>query len=169
MSSGRFTTFKPLFIDFWLLMWDETAIKMKIRAALEDPTITNDFLTKVLLKLLQSFTSEERLRSHSFEHSSLGECAYCNQNFGQDLQRLLNHLDSHHNYTKTALHCQNCPKSFRFISDLQNHKCIGQDATNPMLHATENFFRTFSESYTPIFQQSLPRISYQCPLCPKVK
>ncbi|EFO18030.2 hypothetical protein LOAG_10467 [Loa loa] len=72
--------------------------------------------------ICQQHFSSESLGLHMVEHSSNGDCPYCDKHL-PNVGSLLTHIDSIHSDVKAAYQCHNCLQAFHFSSQLQHHHC----------------------------------------------
>ncbi|VDM21717.1 unnamed protein product [Wuchereria bancrofti] len=111
-------------------------------------------------RICQQHFSSESLGLHVVEHSSNGDCPYCDRHL-PDVGSLLTHIDSVHSDVEAAYHCSNCRQAFHFKSQLQHHHCPAL-ACETLLKLT--LLRSLQEQSSVLDQQQ----THQCPYCPKM-
>uniref|UniRef100_A0A0R3S624 Zinc finger, C2H2 type n=1 Tax=Elaeophora elaphi TaxID=1147741 RepID=A0A0R3S624_9BILA len=72
--------------------------------------------------ICQQYFSSESLRLHVVEHSSNGNCPYCDKHL-PNVSDLLAHIDSMHAGVEAIYQCHSCQQTFHFKSQLQHHNC----------------------------------------------
>ncbi|CAG9540339.1 unnamed protein product [Cercopithifilaria johnstoni] len=105
--------------------------------------------------ICQQHFSGESLELHVIEHSSNGNCPYCDKHF-PNVASLLAHIDSIHSSVEAIYQCHKCQQAFHFKSQLQHHNC-------PIV-AHETLLNSFRERISPILNQQQ---TYQCSYCPQ--
>uniref|UniRef100_A0A8R1TXM8 C2H2-type domain-containing protein n=1 Tax=Onchocerca volvulus TaxID=6282 RepID=A0A8R1TXM8_ONCVO len=104
----------------------------------------------------QQHFSRKSLGLHMVEHSSNGDCPYCDSHL-PNIESLLAHIDSTHSDEEAARQCRNCRQAFHFKSQLQYHHF------STVAH--EILLNSLRERLSPILiQQQI----YQCKYCPKM-
>ncbi|VBB25254.1 unnamed protein product [Acanthocheilonema viteae] len=106
--------------------------------------------------ICQQHFSSESLGLHVIEHSSNGNCPYCDKHL-PNVASLLAHIDSIHSRVEAIYQCHNCQQTFHFKSQLQYHIC------STVAH--ETLLNSFRERISSILNQQQ---AYQCPCCPKI-
>ncbi|VDN01482.1 unnamed protein product [Thelazia callipaeda] len=106
-------------------------------------------------EICQQHFPKESLEVHIVEHSSQGDCPYCEKHFS-DIHCLLSHIDSKHSNQQAIIQCQTCHKAFHFKSQLQNHRC--QSSVQGI------FFNSPRKCASP---KATEQNAFQFPYCPE--